>query len=268
MNYIKQNKAAWEEAFDKRSSSWGKDRIRRLKEDPYPYLDEPLLSEIKALNLQDKDVAQFCCNDGRELLSIAKHGVRSAIGFDIAENMIAYAKVTSRESGIDCDFVAVNILEIPETYHNRFDLIVMTIGVLIWFDDLDLFFKKVSDGLKPGGKVIIHELHPFTNMLGVDGEEGFDAEDPKKLMYPYFNDQPRISESGIFYLADQHYDSKVLTDFVHPLEDILNAMSRNHLILLKLKESEEDISELFNGISHSGFPLSILILGQKGSISS
>ena len=263
MTYIKQNKAAWEEAFDKRSENWGKDRIQRLKEDPYPYLDEPILSEIKALACQDKDVAQFCCNDGRELLSIAKHGVKSATGFDIAENMIDYAKATAKEAGIKCDFVATNILDIPESYHGRFDLILMTIGVLIWFDDLEVFFKKVSDCLKPGGKVIVHELHPFTNMLGCDGEEDYDPKDPKKLIYPYFNTAPRTSESGILYITDHHYDSKVLTDFVHPLDETLNAMIHNHLNLLKLEENDVDISELFNGLSHQAIPLSMLIISQK-----
>jgi hypothetical protein len=74
MDYIISNKEAWEEAFENRSKDWGKDMCYRLKTEDYPYLEKELIDEIKEFDFANKTVAQFCCNDGRELLSIIKFG--------------------------------------------------------------------------------------------------------------------------------------------------------------------------------------------------
>ena len=35
--YIEGNKAAWEEAFDKRDASWGADITERIQKEDYPF---------------------------------------------------------------------------------------------------------------------------------------------------------------------------------------------------------------------------------------
>ena len=52
------------------------------------------------MDFKGKVVSQFCCHDGRELLSLMDGGAKLGIGFDIAENMIAYAKETAEKAGI------------------------------------------------------------------------------------------------------------------------------------------------------------------------
>ena len=39
-NYIKGNKEAWEEAFDKRDASWGADITERINNEDYPFFNE------------------------------------------------------------------------------------------------------------------------------------------------------------------------------------------------------------------------------------
>ena len=45
-----------------------------------------------------KTIGQFCCNNGRELLSLVKCGrAKKGIGFDIAENQVAFANEKAKE---------------------------------------------------------------------------------------------------------------------------------------------------------------------------
>ena len=38
--YIEGNKAAWEEAFDKRDASWGADITERVQKEDYPFFEK------------------------------------------------------------------------------------------------------------------------------------------------------------------------------------------------------------------------------------
>ena len=83
--YIEGNKAAWEEAFENRAPSWGIDIADRIEKEEYPFFNEETKNVLKALDLEGTVIGQFCCNNGRELLSLVKNGrAKKGIGFDIA----------------------------------------------------------------------------------------------------------------------------------------------------------------------------------------
>ena len=83
MDYIQTNKAAWEEAFDRRKPRWGEDVPERLLREKLPFLHPDLAAELSQLDLLGKHAAQFCCNNGRELLSLMRLGPASGTGFDL-----------------------------------------------------------------------------------------------------------------------------------------------------------------------------------------
>lgn len=70
IDYIASNKAAWEEAFNKRDPDWGKDIIDRIRNEDYPFFENEMALTLKKYNVMNKSIAQFCCNNGRELISI------------------------------------------------------------------------------------------------------------------------------------------------------------------------------------------------------
>ena len=45
-NYIKGNKEAWEEAFDKRDASWGADIVERISNEDYPFFNEDTNAQV------------------------------------------------------------------------------------------------------------------------------------------------------------------------------------------------------------------------------
>ncbi|MCI3019994.1 hypothetical protein [[Clostridium] innocuum] len=93
MSYIEKNKEAWEEAFDNRINGWGDVVVENLQASSAYYIQPALQAELDQLNLAGKHVAQFCCSNGRELLSISSHYGAVGTGFDIAENLIAQGQI-------------------------------------------------------------------------------------------------------------------------------------------------------------------------------
>ena len=113
--YIEGNKAAWEEAFDNRDASWGADITERILTEDYPFFNEETKSVLKKLHTEGAVIGQFCCNNGRELLSLVKSGrAKEGVGFDIAENQVAFANEKAKELNLPCSFEAVNIYDIDE----------------------------------------------------------------------------------------------------------------------------------------------------------
>jgi len=269
MNYIETNKAAWEEAFDNRKPNWGENNHIRLKNEKYAFFDTDMKDLVSGLDVKDKHVAQFCCNNGRELLSLVYDGeAASGTGFDIAENILNQAKQTAKKAGIEnCEFVNCNLLEIPEKYYDSFDMVFFTIGALCWFQDLTHLFKVTGKCLKNGGILLINDGHPVINMLAFPGEDGYDPDNPTKLTHSYFKKEPWIGNNGMGYMSIE-YESKTFTDYSHTMSDIVNALSANKMKTIKLDEYEYDIRQIGSDIyDNKGFPVSYILVAEKSSCS-
>jgi SAM-dependent methyltransferase len=264
MDYIASNKAAWEEAFDNRDKNWGIDIIDRIKTETYPFFEKEMVYSLKKYNVKDKNIAQFCCNNGRELLSLMKNGAKEGFGFDIAENQINSATEVNKVLGFNCRFIAQNILKIGKEYENRFDLVIITIGALCWFKDLDLFFKVVSKCLKENGVVIINEQHPLANMLGAPGEDNYKENEPKNLVNSYF-EKEWIENDGIYYITKKSYQSKSFISYSHSISEIIRAICKNSMCIYNMQEFDYDISSMFEHLNNMGIPLSYILEAKKKS---
>ena len=262
MDYFQNNKAAWEEAFVHRHSGWGDENYKRLMNERLPFLDLDVAKAIEEIDLNGKKVAQFCCNNGRELLSLMQLGVKLGVGFDIAENILEQAIDTAEKAGIhNCQFVSSNILDIPQQYNHYFDFVFFTCGAITWFEDVVPLFQKVFDCLQPGGLLLIHDYHPFTNMLPIAGDREFDKANLNKVVYSYFRKEPWLENEGMGYMSEQ-YASKTFTSFTHTMSDIINSINNAKMRVVKLNEYDYDVGlcDAYNGM---GFPLSYLLIAEK-----
>ena len=261
--YIQGNKEAWEEAFDKRDESWGADITERVKTEDYPFFNEETKAILKGMDLEGKAIGQFCCNNGRELLSLVKCGkAAKGVGFDIAENQVAFANEKAKELDLPCEFVARNIYDVDDVYKELFDVVLITIGVFCWFDDLDRFFSVIAKTMKPGAVIVINEQHPCTNMLATPGEDLYDPDHRLECHYSYFEHEWTGNE-GIYYMTKKNYRSKTFTDYTHPMSDIVSGMCGSGIVVTGLKEFERDFSGGFTALDGCGYPLSMIIQGKK-----
>ena len=261
--YIEGNKAAWEEAFDNRDASWGADIVERIRKEDYPFFEKEMVDVLRNIDTEGKTIGQFCCNNGRELLSLVKNGkAAKGIGFDIAENQVAFANEKARELNLSCTFEAVNIYDIDERYEKMFDVVIITIGALCWFEDLNRFFEIVTKCMKPGAVIVLNEQHPCTNMLASEGDAEFDPEHRLECHFSYFEHKWTGNE-GMYYMTLKRYRSKTFTDFTHSMSEIMTGMCSNGIVITGMQEFDYDISSAFEEIDHSGFPLSMILQGKK-----
>ena len=261
--YIEGNKAAWEEAFDKRDASWGADITERISQEDYPFFNDDTKAVLRSLDTEGAVIGHFCCNNGRELLSLVKCGqAKKGIGFDIAENQVAFANEKAKELDLPCEFVAKNIYDIDDGYKGLFDIVIITIGALCWFEDLNRFFEIVAKCMKPGAVIVINEQHPCTNMLAAEGEDIYDPDHRLECHYSYFEHE-WTGNGGMYYMTKKSYQSKTFTDYTHAMSEIISGMCNNGIVVTGMQEFDYDISSGFATVDHSGYPLSMIIRGTK-----
>lgn len=262
--YIQNNKAAWEESFAMSKIGFGLNDAKILQNEVFPFIYSDLLEVINQYDLKGKYIAQMCCNNGREIMSIVKGtGAKKGLGFDIAENIIEQARDNAKISEIPCEFVLTNILDIDEKYYEQFDAVFVLIGAICWFEDLGEFFSKVGKCLKKGGLLFVHEIHPCTNMLAVPGEEIYDAENKTKIAWSYFKEEPFVDDWGMGYMVGEAYKSKPFTNFTYKMSDIINGIVDGGMKITMLKEFDYDIGGEFKELEGKGFPLSYILTAKK-----
>lgn len=261
MDYFEGNKHAWEEAFQNRNEDYGKDMHLRLQREELPYLNPMLKAALRGLDLRGRVIAQFCCNNGRELLSAMQLGARAGHGFDIAGNMVAFARETARLAKLPCTFTECNIMEIGGEYGAKFDLVFFTIGAITWFQDLRALFAVASRCLTPGGTLLINDFHPFVGMLPLPGEDAYDDNDLRRLAYSYFRQEPWLENNGAGYMTSKP-TRYTFTSFSHTMAAIVNAVIGAGMTVTRLDEFDTDVgtADAYDGM---GYPLSFTLLAQK-----
>jgi ubiquinone/menaquinone biosynthesis C-methylase UbiE len=257
------NRAAWNEVMPlhQRAASVKLDRL--FSQPGHVHLDATEVDLLERIELTGKNVAHLCCNNGSELLSLKNLGAAECVGFDICDLAIQEARQRAAANRIDCQFVRTDVYEIDPIYEQRFDLVYISAGCLGWLPDLQQFFARAAVLLKLGGRVFIHEIHPFSEMLP------FDEEQPTEklgITSPYFKKEPYLEQGGLDYIGHAEYASTTTQyQFVHTLSDILMGLINNNLQIEQFHEYEQDISAGHRRIEEAkaGIPLSYILIGRK-----
>lgn len=230
-SYRRANKAAWDASAP--SHGTGPDWERLLSDAAKPgfcALDETLTTVLKGLDLEGATAVQVCCNNARDLLSLASLGIVPMLGIDQSPAFLALGAQLSEASGQSPKLVEADVYDLPDSL-GEYDLALITIGVINWMPDLPDFFRSVASLLKPGGKLVIYETHPVLEMF----EPGSD--DPFAMVYSYFEDDPVEVPELIVYDDRAEEPSGVIGYwFVHTLGEIVTACISAGLVVENLTE--------------------------------
>jgi SAM-dependent methyltransferase len=261
-NYVEANRQAWDEAGPVHARSQWEDLERRFREPAYSCLDAVATSALRRIGIEGKAVAQLCCNNGRELLSIRNLGAGRCVGFDVSEAFVGQARRLAEIAGLDCSFVAGSVYDIPAEYDGRFDLAVVTIGTLGWLPDLAGFFAVAARLLRAGGTLFIHEQHPIMSMF-----EPWEAEDPLRLRYSYFREEPFRDEEGLDYWTGARYASKPMYWFHHKLSDIIGGCLAKGLEITSFEEHGHALHDGFAAVERQAIrpPIGYMLTARKRS---
>ncbi|MBI1730460.1 class I SAM-dependent methyltransferase [Candidatus Acetothermia bacterium] len=234
------NRVAWNEAAPVHRKLKFDELIKNVQKPDFNCLDQIATSHLQQIGVKNKDVAQLCCNNGRELISVKNMGAKRCVGFDISDAFIAQGRELNAVAKRDCEFVQSDVYEIPEAFNQQFDLVFMTIGALCWLPDMSQFLAVVARLLRPEGSLFIYEMHPILDMY-----ECNKPEDRFQPHYSYFRTEPFVEEDGLDYFSKTKYKSATQYGFHHTLADIIGACIKNKLALRSFDEYGHDISNLF-----------------------
>ncbi len=244
------NLAAWEQAAPIHRRHNQAHLLEAFRTPGYSCLDQIETKQLETLGLDGKDVAQICCNNGCELLSVKNMGAGRCVGFDGSPGFVAQGRELAQASGLDVTFVCTDIYDIDEAYAFNFDLVTITIGVLSWMPDLPRFFSKVANLIKPGGALFIYEQHPILEMI-----KPGDAQEPIDWELSYFTKEPYVDTDGLDYYGGEKYDAKPATSFSHTMAEIIMASVNNGLAVEHFEEFPHHISNCWWNVEEAGIGL-------------
>ena len=141
--------AKWAESYDD-------------EDNPLIALEEPLVLELLG-DVAGKDVLDAACGTGRYLLHLARAGAHVA-GVDISPDMLAVARQRCAQAGLSADLREGELARLPYP-KSSFDLAVCGLA-FCHMPDLAPAAKELARVLRPGGRLIISDFHPFCLMIG------------------------------------------------------------------------------------------------------
>lgn len=238
--YTEANREAWNEVMPLHQRAASARLDAAFQEPGHLELAEDSVCALQRIGLQGKDVAHLCCNNGIELLSIKNLGAGRCVGFDISDAAIAEAQRRAKLAGIDCDYIRSDVYDVPDRYDRSFDLVYISAGALGWLPDLARLFARAARLLRPGGHILIHEIHPVSEMLPFDDQTDLD---PLRIIEPYFKAEPYVEYGGLDYVGGtEHVSALPQYWFVHTLGAIVTGLIQAGFAIRSLEEHPRDIS--------------------------
>jgi SAM-dependent methyltransferase len=133
------------------------------------------------------DLLHLPCHFGLGTLSWARLGAR-VTGLDFSPVAVERARRLAASTGIAARFVQADAQQLPDDLADGFDLVFASYGVLCWIADIHAWMRSAVTALRPGGKLVLIDGHPLTQMIH--------AVDPVTFGFPY--------QGG----AAHHFDSR------------------------------------------------------------
>lgn len=260
-DYIEANRQSWDEAAPIHAKLKLASLIENFRKPGYSCLDEIETAILQRIGVEGKAVAQLCCNNGREILSVVNMGAARGVGFDISEAFLEQGRQMAEAGGINCEFVQGSVYDIPPIHDGQFDLVTVTIGALGWLPDIRAFFAVVARLLRPGGRIFVYEMHPVLVMFE-PGEE----KNPLDIRYSYFVTEPFRDDSGLDYYGGTRRKSKPNYWFHHKLSDIIGGCLDHGMALEHFREYDFDISGVHAALGRQTNkpPMSYTLVARKG----
>lgn len=162
--YTARNKAAWEyDVYDfwVKHSGTPQERAAKDKADPIGMLKKYAAYFDRYEGVR---IADICGSCGKKAVPLALLGADVTV-FDLSEDNRRYALETAEAAGTHVGYVVGDVISADlEAFGGHFDIVFMEGGVLHYFHDIDRFMHVMYAMLRPGGRMICSDFHPFTKI--------------------------------------------------------------------------------------------------------
>ena len=232
IDYLSINKKSWNNRVDTHMQSDFYDVEGFLKGNTsLKTIELELLGDIGG-----QSVLHLQCHFGQDTISLARMGAKTT-GVDLSDKAIEKAGELAAKCKADANFVCCDIYELPNHLNEQFDIVFTSYGTIGWLPDVDKWAKVISTFLKPGGRLVFVEFHPFVWMYD---------DDFQKIHYNYFNTGPILEEESGTY-ADR--DASIQQDYVmwnHSMSEVVKSLLNNGLTISAMDEYDYSPYACFN----------------------
>ena len=225
-----QNKKAWEyNAYDfwvKMAGTPG-EMAKKITQDPLIMLRRYASCFEEYENVR---VANICGSCGKKAIPLALLGADVTV-FDISEDNKKYAMEVAKAANAKIRYEVCDVLEIDtRKFGGAFDVVFMEGGILHYFHDIDDFMRMMNALLKPDGKMICSDFHPFTKITDI-----------LKLEQPtmsYFSTEVFEGEMAHARFYDDEIRKKMPKCLYrkYTISEIINSILRNGFTLTRFDE--------------------------------
>ena len=248
---IASNKEAWNQSakLHKDTDTW-KALLEAVAKPGFSRLDSTLTALLHSVGIDGKEVVQLGCNNGRESLSLFGLGARAVVGVDQSEAFLQQARELAAISAYNPQFIEADVHHLPEWLQERFDIALVTIGVVGWMPDAALFMQQVASTLKPGGRLVMYETHPFLEMFDPR------AVNPLLPASSYFKRDPFVLQESIVYEGQGEQVGPTSYWYVHTLGSLVSAAIAAGLQIDRLQEyPHSNREEIYDQYEHQAAQL-------------
>ena len=179
-------------------------------------------------------VAHVQSHIGIDSVHLARQGA-TVTAFDFSPVALHRLRDLADRCSVDVRTVVADSQELEqpafEQWHGTFDVVYATVGVISWIADLDAWMRGVAALLKPGGRMVLLELHPLLCMP--------ETLDPLVIDYPYANDGVRHYEGTGSYANPDADLSWSIDQYAWSIGESVNAAIGAGLRILRLDEHVE-----------------------------
>lgn len=233
-DYFETNRQSWNAATDIHIASAFYDNESFLK-------GKNTLNEIELEllgNVSGKSILHLQCHFGQDTISLSRMGAQ-ATGVDLSDIAIERARLFAAQTGSNAQFICCNVYDLLQHLDRQFDIVFTSYGAICWLPDIWEWAALVSQYLKPNGKLIMVEFHPFIYAF----DNNF-----IKIEYSYFNTLPIIEESAGTYANQEAEIQQQSITWNHPISDILNSLMHNELQIATFNEYNYSPYNCFKGM--------------------
>jgi SAM-dependent methyltransferase len=175
-----------------------------------------------------KDLLHLQCHFGMDTLSWAR--LRAHVtGVDFSPVAIERARLLAGQARLAATFVEADTQRLPSSLAGSFDLTVATYGVLCWIADIDAWMRNAAMALKPGGSLVLVDMHPAYQTVA--------TLDPLVVDWPYGGGEPhRETVTGTYAEPGLTTPEQETVQYPYSLGEIVTAAADAGLTVKHLGE--------------------------------
>ncbi len=201
----------------------------------------PRPREIEALgDVSGLDLVHLQCHFGLDTLAWADAGAK-VTGLDFSAQAIRAAQDLAVRAGLEdrSTFVCADVYEAADVLGpGTFDVVYVSLGALHWLPSVDRWADQVAALARPGGRLYLHEIHPFAWSL---------ADDSPTVAYTYFEEaEPFADDSELTYTDAERPLANVRTyQWNHSIGELVMALVTRGMHIDLLVEHDWTVNQQF-----------------------